>query len=145
MNINELSQRDPKDLKKLALQYGIHVDLRKVDAAAIARMIVDVIQNKPKELKHPTQEPKEAAVCNTEEEIRAAIKPYTDKGLEAIFPGDNTWWFKYKGAEEAGHMSVALRRIKTAAQTVSRGAYVMRGLKDKQLNSTANSGLVRMV
>jgi len=145
MNFDELKSRDVKDLRKLAAQYGIRVGGR-AKPETIAKMIVEFIQNKPKqEMQHPAEKPAiQEAQLNTEEAVRHALGDLLNKpGFFAIFE-NNTWWFKYKGAEECGHMSVPLRLIKTKAMQVSRGAILPRGFLDKKLNASETSGIVMM-
>lgn len=60
---------------------------------------------------------------NTKEQVLEAIKKFTDKdGFEHRFADDNTWHFKYKGAEDSGTMSMPLKTIVMKAESVSRGA-----------------------
>lgn len=125
MNFEELKSRDIKDLRLLAAQYSIKTH-HKQKAETVAKLIVEHITAKPhgQEMKHPAERPTEKPlIINTEEQVREVIAPFSKKaGFEIIFPGDNTWWFKCRGAEEAGHMSVPLRIIRMKAESVSFGA-----------------------
>jgi hypothetical protein len=148
MNFDELKSRDIADLRKLAAQYGIRTH-HKQKPETIAKLIVEFVANKPtgEQLKHPAEQPqKEPLKINSEDEIRATIARQLEKpGFTADFPGDDTWLFRCRGAEEAGHMSVPLRVIRSKAESVSRGAISPRGIVDNKINPTANSGLVMMV
>jgi hypothetical protein len=123
MNYSELVARDVKDLRMLAAQYGIKVH-HKAKAETIAKLIVEHVTEKPKEsLKHVAEKPKPAEVIHTPEEVNEVIKAFSAKeGYVVEYPGDDTWIFKYKGAEESGHMSTPLRVIRMKAESVSRGA-----------------------
>lgn len=126
MNYQELVSRDVADLRVLAAQYGIKTH-HKAKAESIAKAIIEHItpkaQANPETLKHPAEAPKPALVIHTEEQVREAIAPYAKlDGFVVRFPGDDTWYFARKGAEEAGHMSCPLRVIRMKAETVSKGA-----------------------
>ena len=125
MNYAELIQRDVKDLRVLAAQYGIKTH-HKAKAETIAKAIVEHVTPKPvvDVMKHPAEQTVTSqAILNTEEGVLAAIDKYVKMdGFVVRFPGDDTWYFSRKGAEEAGHMSVPLRVIKMKAETVSKGA-----------------------
>lgn len=126
MNYAELVSRDVGDLRQLAAQYGIKTH-HKAKAETIAKAIVEHItpepQPKPETMQHPAELAKPALVIHTEEQVREVIAPYAKlEGFVAKFPGDDTWYFARKGAEEAGHMSCPLRDIKTRAEMVSKGA-----------------------
>lgn len=149
MNFDELKSRTVADLRKLAAQYGI-ITHHKQKAETIAKLIVEFVQNKPKEdtMKQKPEVPTKAAPhISTEEEVREAIKPLLEKSsFTVVFPGDNTVIFKGRGTEESVHLSADLIRvIKVKAASVSRGAMNPRGFLDKPTNSTANSGVVMMV
>jgi len=148
MNFDELKSRDVKDLRKLAAQYGIPTGPRS-KAETIAKSIVEFVMNQPKldQLKHPAEQPApQVANLNTEEDVRKVIAKYLEKpGFTASFGDDNTLWFKCRGAEECGHMSVPLRVIKSKAESLSRGAIAPRGFYDSKINHTPNSGTVLMV
>lgn len=124
MNFEELKSRDVKDLRKLAAQYSIKTH-PKHKAETIAKMIVEHITAKPhgQELKHVAEASKSPMVVHSEDDVRQAIGVYAKRdGFTAEFPGDDTWIFKCKGAEESGHMSAALRVIRMKAESVSVGA-----------------------
>ena len=148
MNYDELKSRDIKDLRKLAAQYGIKTHPRH-KPETVAKLIVEHITAKPHgqdQMKHVAELTKEPAKINTEDEIKDAIKHLLEKPHFTItFPGDDTWIAKCRGAEESGHMSVPLRVLRSKCEGVARGAIVPRGFNDKQLNPTANSGIVMMV
>ena len=148
MNFEELKSRDVKSLRELAAQYGIRTH-HKNTAETVAKLIFEFVANQPKveAMKHPAEMPVKAPPkMNTEAEVREAIAKQLEKpGFVAEFLPDDTWYFKYKGAEESGHMTVPLRWIKIKAEGVARGAVNPRGLYDNKLNSTPNSGIVLMV
>lgn len=122
MNFEELRSRPLADLRLLAAKYSIRTHPRH-KAETIARLIVEHIQTKPKDaLQHVAEKPVKPLIINTEEDVRKAIEPYASReGFEVIFPGDDTWIFKRKGAEESGHMSCSLRVIRMKAESVSKG------------------------
>ena len=125
MNYAELISRDIADLRVLAAQYGIKTH-HKAKAETIAKLIAEHIATpKPEQsLQHPAEKPAPPPLhINTEDEVLAAIAPYTKlEGFVARFPADGTWYFSRKGAEESGHMSCPLRVIKVRAEMVSKGA-----------------------
>lgn len=88
--------------------------------------LMDKIKAQPKSAQeaafsHPSQVHAEPPKLNTPEEILNAIKPFGDKqGFNATFD-EETWTFEYKGRNESGHLSVPLRRIRVAAEGVSKG------------------------
>jgi hypothetical protein len=133
MNFDELKSRDVKDLRVLAAQYGIKTGPRS-KAESIAKLIFEFVANKPKEqvesLKHPAEINKLPEVIHTQEEVEEVIKAFASKdGFEAKYLPDNTWIFKYKGAEESGHMSCPLRVIRMKAESVSHGARKVKVVK----------------
>ena len=124
MNYAELVSRDVADLRTLAAQYGIKTH-HKAKAETIAKAIVEHVTPKPQAetLKHPAELAKPALVIHTEEQVREACAAYFRiDGFVAKFPGDDTWYFARKGAEESGHMSSPLRVIKMKAESISKGA-----------------------
>jgi hypothetical protein len=148
MNYAELITRDVADLRVLAAQYGIKTH-HKAKAETIAKLIVEYIANKPAQdqMKHPAELPQpKPSIFNSEDEIRTAIARQLEKpGFTVTFPGDDTWIFKCRGAEESGHMTTPLRVIRSKAEGVARGAINPRGIKDNPLNPSVNSGIVLMV
>lgn len=125
MNYAELVSRDPKELRILAAKYGIRTH-HKFTADKLAKLIVEHITAKPvqtESMKHMAEAPKAPSLVHTEEEVLDVIKAYAAKeGFQVKFPGDDTWIFKCRGAEESGHMSCLLRIIKMKAESVSKGA-----------------------
>lgn len=123
MNFEELKSRDISELRTLAAKMSIKTH-HKHTAEKIAKMIVEEA-TKPKQdnMKHPAVAEKKEAALNTEDQVNQVIEPFLKKeGFIAQFPGDDTWIFKCRGAEESGHMSVPLRVIRMKAESVSRGA-----------------------
>jgi len=123
MNYAELVQRDVADLRQLAAQYGIKTH-HKAKADTIAKAIVEHVTPKPVEVpKHPAELPKPPLRIHTAEDVLQAIEKFTKlDGFVAKFPGDDTWYFARKGAEDSGHMSANLRDIFMKAESVSKGA-----------------------
>ena len=144
MNYNELISRDVKDLRVMAAQYGIKTH-HKNTAEKIAKLIIEHVSNpKPQveTLKHVAETPKPAALVHSEDEVREVIKNYAAKeGFSVQFPGDDTWIFKYKGAEESGHMSVPLRVIRMKAESVSKGARRMVTVKNSDGHDVMMAGI----
>ncbi len=132
MNLENLKNMPLEDIRALATKMNVKWHPRS-KAETIAAAIVDQTLNvKPpqdREMQHKAEKPQEAPEPFTEDEIKEAIKPYTDKGLNAVFPGDGTWIFSFKGAEESGNMAIPLREIKSKAASVSRGALRFKGVK----------------
>lgn len=130
-NILQLG-RDNKidELRQLAISQGLKPHPR-AKATTLAKAIIDhVTQPIPQQMKHPAEQPQAEAHLNTEQEIRTACAQFLDKeGFEARFRDDNTWHFRYKGAEDSGHMSVPMRVIKLKAMVVAQGAHKLRKMK----------------
>lgn len=95
----------------------------------LGQAVLDAITQVPAqtELKHPAAQPAPVeAHIHTEAEVRErCAKWFNKEGYVAKFEND-TWHFKYKGAEDSGHMSAAMRVIMMKAENVSLGARVMR-------------------
>ena len=120
----------PQDqLKLLARQQGVVFRGNPSVDTLVQKIIAHVndptaqIQKKAREMQHPSQVAEKKEIkWNTPEEIREAIKKQLDKdGFQALFT-DETWHFKFRGAEDTGHLSVPLRVIKMKAENVSYGA-----------------------
>lgn len=128
MNIQDLPTLTLVDLRKMAAQYSIRVHPRH-SAESIATMIKEQIM-KPANMQHVAERPKAPTHISTENEVNEAIKGFVEKkGLEVVYPGDDTCIFKCKGAEESVHLSTPLRVIKMKAETVSHGARKPRVVK----------------
>lgn len=131
-NILQLGRTNKLDeLRQLAITQGLKPHPR-AKAMTLAQAIIDHVTQPPalKEMTHPAERPQAAIAMNTEAEVRAACAEYFNKqGYEAIFRDDDTWHFRYKGAEDSGHMSVLLRVIKLKAMTVAQGAHRLRKMK----------------
>lgn len=122
------------ELRALAVSQGLNYHPR-MKADTVAKLILDKVANPVKQeqtLKHAAEKPKLVeAVTNTQEQIRAACKAYLDKpGFEATFNEDGTWHFRYRGAEDSGHMTVPLRIIQRKAQSVSEGRRQLMGVAE---------------
>lgn len=121
MNFENLTKLPIEELRVLAAKHEIKVH-HKLKSENIAKLIIDKVTNPQQELKHPAAQPKQATKVNTEEEVRQACEKFLSKeGFIATFKED-TWNFKFAGAEDSGHMSVPLRIIRMKAENVSRGA-----------------------
>lgn len=125
-HINKLVADGNRDaLVQLAISQGIAKVHPRAKCETIARQIADKISAPPvQQLKHPAEQQTAPVLpMNTEADVRRACKQYFEKeGFEAIFRDDDTWHFRYRGAEDSGHMSVLLRVIRDKAMVVAGGA-----------------------
>lgn len=131
VNFENLKLLKLEQLRELAVKQGVTFHHNAKEDLLI-RLILEAANAQPDALKHPAANaPKEEMRLNTEEEIREACKRYFEKpGFEAMFRDDDTWHFRYKGAEDSGHMSVKLRVIRMKAETVAGGARKMVTVKN---------------
>ena len=123
LSLENLLALPPEQLRIEAEKQGLKPH-HKAKPETIAKQLMDKITNPPKaeEMKHPAEKKTEPAKVNTQEEVRKACeKIFQKEGYEVEFKGE-TWRFKYKGAEDSGHMSVPLRVIKMKAESVGHGA-----------------------
>lgn len=122
MNYDNLQKLELPELRTLAIQQGMTPHHR-AKKDTLIRQIIEHVTQPPvkKDMKHPAEQPPKEAKLNTEADVSEAIKPFMKEGYQAIFTEEN-WHFKYKGAEDCGHMSVPLRVIRMKAESVSRGA-----------------------
>lgn len=124
MNFEQLKTKPREELVELAGKMGLQVH-HKAGVDKIAKDIVEkafepVLNKDP--MQHPAAAPVKETIHNTPEQVNEAIKDYLAKdGYTAEYPGDNTWVFKYKGAEESGNLSIPLRVIKMKAGNVAKG------------------------
>lgn len=125
IDFNRLKEMPIDDLKQLAVKEGVTFHHRISKPETLAKLIIEHVTQPQKapEMKHPAEQPTKAApVLNTEDEVREACERYFAKdGFRAEFE-DDTWRFRYKGAEDSGHMTVPLRVIKMKAMSVAQGA-----------------------
>lgn len=143
MNFIELASRPVEDLKMLAAQYSIKVHPR-AKAETIAKLIVEHVQTPARDpMQHQATKPAKPVYNNTPEEVQEAITRFTAKeGFTVEFPGDNTWIFKFKGAEESGNLSIPMRVIVMKAESVSKGKRSLRGMKGDPLNGTYGDNIL---
>lgn len=143
MNIAELSQRDPKELRQLCAQYGIKAH-HKLGADKLVKLIVEHVSSKPQgdPMKHAAEKPKAPTHVHSEEETRELLKAYLAKpGFTAEFPGDDTVILRYKGVEESIHLSTGPRTLTMKAGSVARGAYRMITVKNSDGNDVMMAGV----
>lgn len=129
-NILQLARDGKRDeLVHLAITQGLPKPHPRAKPQTIAQQIIDHVTTparaQPEHMKHPAEKAQPAPLkINTEAEVREVCAPYFNKeGFQAIFRDDDTWHFRYKGAEDSGHMSVPLRVLKMKAMSVAQGAH----------------------
>lgn len=132
MDFSNLQNMELDALKELAFKQGLTPHHRVKKETLIKQIIENATKPQVKqEMQHPAEKKSPEAKMNTEEEIRDACKQYFSKdGFEVTFH-ENTWRFRYKGAEDSGHMSVPLRVIRMKASTVAGGARLPRTVKNE--------------
>ncbi len=104
MNVDALKAMSRPELVEFAGKQGVRVHHKAKPAAAAPVKPVD---------------------HNTAEAVEAAIKHIKDARPEFVSSynaTDNSWTFKYRGAEECGNLSIPLRIIVIKATNVARGA-----------------------
>jgi hypothetical protein len=79
-------------------------------------------------MKHRAEISLEPSNINSQEDIEKVVKPFMKEGFTLKFLPDDTWYMAYKGREESGHMSAALRIIAQKASNVAAGAIRPRSL-----------------
>ena len=126
----DLATKSLDELKAIAEQLKIKPHHLAKSDAIISQILAQPQAEIRDAIEHPAAAPSAAPlVIHTKDQVLAAIKQYASKeGFEATFPGDDTWLFKYKGAEDSGHMSAALRVIQQRASFVARGRVAPRAL-----------------
>ncbi len=122
----DLTGKSLEELRTIAKQLNINPH-HNAKAETIAYQIMQQPQSALKAamdpMEHKAAQPQAPVIVNTVESIRAAISEFLKKeGFVADFPGDDTWIFRYKGAEDSGNISIPLRVIKQRATIVARGA-----------------------
>lgn len=124
MTLEALKGKSLDELRAIATKIGI-VPHYRAKPETLMRQILEkslVQPTPPKTMEHKAEAPAKPVHNNTPEDVLEAIKMFTAKeGFKADFPGDGTWIFKYKGAEESGNLAIPLRVIKIKAENVSRG------------------------
>lgn len=134
MNLDNLKAMPLEDIRALANKMNVkyhHKAKPETIAAAIIDQTMTNQQPTNHQMAHQAELPpsKEVHVCS-EAEVLEAIKPFADKeGYRAIFPGDGTWIFSYKGAEESGNLAIPLRTIRLKAESVSKGKRMFRAVR----------------
>lgn len=132
MNISELNNHSPEQLRELAGKMGLHVH-HKAGKDTIIKQIVDSTQPKPKQsMEHPAQAPVAPKISTSPEEVDEAIAKIKEAkpAFQAIYPGDGTWIFKFNGAEDSGSLCQPLRTIVAKAHNVARGRIALRSLNN---------------
>lgn len=134
-NILQLARDGKRDeLVHLAITQGLPKPHHNAKPQTIAEAIINHVTTPvrpPAEMKHVAEKPQPAPLrINKPDEVREACKVFFEKeGFEVKFREDDTWHFRYKGAEDSGHMSVPLRVMKLKAMTVAQGAHRLRTMK----------------
>lgn len=126
MNLNDLQNMPLEDIRALAQKMGVRYH-HSAKSGKIAQAIIDqtlAVKPPQTDMQHPAEKPQEAPRAFTPDEVLEAIKHITTAkpDFKAVFPGDGSWIFSYKGAEESGNLAIPLREITLKAGTVSRGA-----------------------
>lgn len=126
VNLEELKSRPLNELKELALKLGIVMDGR----SSAEKFALAIVEHQSKQGFEKPQQPKAQEQkpmvkhSNTKEQVMEALNPLLAKKPEfqALFPTNDTWHFKYKGAEESGNLNIPLKIILRQAEMVARGA-----------------------
>lgn len=139
--IESLSGKDLLELREIATKLKIKPHHNAKEATIIRQILQQPKAYVRDAMEHVGTTPTAPVHDNTEEQVMEAIKTFVDKdGFEVEFPGDNTWIFKYKGAEESGNMSIPLRLIKQKAGFVARGRRALMSMgRDKTYKGYADT------
>ena len=145
INLDKLRELPRDELVKLAATQGVQVHW-KAKEDTIIKAIVDKVTAQPpavtpEEMKHVAQKPVAAVHNNTPADVEIAIADIKAKKPEfqSIYDKvDNTWYFKYKGAEECGNLAIPLRIIVDKARMVSRGRIAPLGM-NHHFNDSGNA------
>lgn len=115
MYTRELLQTKSLDvLRAIATQIG----LTPHHASKEEKIITEILMVQKPEIK-AEEKPVEVAVMNDPDEIRKALKFFTDKGGKVMFTDEN-WHIKNGIAEDSGHLTVPIPSIVTKAQMLLR-------------------------
>ena len=132
MTREDIQDKTIEELRALCLKLNI-----KAHPRAGAETLIGKILQQPKAFKaaalddQPVSDDPTVVPFLTEQEVMDGVAAYASKdGFEVKFPGDGTWIFKCKGAEDSGSLSMPLRVIKIKAEVVSRGRRAIRGHRD---------------
>ncbi len=153
MNFEHLKAMEPLELKQLAGKMGLSVH-HKAGKERIIKQIMEksllsqINPAQPDEVfKGEDMRPK--AVKNnakpeydyTEADVREACKVFLEKdGFQAQFPGDGTWIFTYKGAQDSGTLKQPMSRIKMKASNVAKGRLALMAHPNQFFEPTAAGG-----
>lgn len=130
MNLDALKAMSRPELVEFAGKQGVRVH-HKAKPENIIKAIVEATLAPKPSMEHAAAAPVKPVDHNTAEEVELAIKAIKAKCPEftsTYNTHDNSWHFKYRGAEDCGNLDIPLRIILTKAQTVSRGALKLLGL-----------------
>lgn len=143
MMLEKLSKLPIEELRSMAAVRGVrHRKNARADTIAALILQAETAQPAPQpkkedEMKHPAARVVEQPVPHTKEAVLEAIAKFAAKdGFEAMFPGDGTWHFKCKGAEECGNLAIPMRVIVMKADSVSRGRRAPMSLGTSFVNGT---------
>jgi hypothetical protein len=101
------------ELRNMAQAAGIKFNFGMTKAALIEAL--ERVNHVPKKVVHEVPPVTER---RAHEELRALLKPYTDRGLRIDFPSENVWRFRRADKEDSGHMTSPVHAIIAAAQGV---------------------------
>lgn len=149
-DVDALKKQSAEELRALAVKYGVKVHHKagqeKLVQAIVEHMTMPQVVAKPvMDLTHPAL--KVEAARNpvlTQEDVLLLTERFTARRPEfsVTFPDDNSWHFKYKGAEDSGSMDTLSRVIVMKAETVARGRVAPRGAPGGRVNGTYGDTLL---
>jgi hypothetical protein len=122
----DLENKTSEELRALAKELNIKVHHKASDETVIKQInsqqphrVDGVAKNMEAKYARKVEQEHE----NTIEEVREALDRLTlPDDFQAKFNRDeNTWWFKYNGAEDSGNLNIPLRLIVSAAVQVAKG------------------------
>lgn len=116
----ELMAKSPEEIKAICESLNIKSHHREKLETKVEKILSQSPSVRAAAATKPKEEPE---INHTWEDVLAAIKPFTDKGMVAKHNAEeNTWYFSHRGREEVGNMQIPLKVIRMKADSVSRGA-----------------------
>ena len=133
--LQQLKMMSREQLVDTAKQQGLKVHGKAKPETIINQIMANMVPPTQTDKAEPKAKPAPVVDHNTEEDVLKAVQKLVDRGLEVKFPGDGTWHFKCRGAEDSGNLSIPLRVIVMKAGTVAQGARRIRTQSDRDFDA----------
>ena len=136
-----LEEKTLDELREIAKDLGIkvhHMAKEKSIIAQINKQQPHRVEASLQASEKTVQAANAPEATNTPEDVKEALSALKTRlpEFEVIFPDDNTWIFKFRGAEDSGNLAIPLRVIVMKANNVARGRRSMRTLGREETDSS---------